>query len=158
MPRTTTLFLAVACLAACGESERMGERFAGDRVTRTLPPAGATPHTTRGGTVVWVPTPLEPHRALVREALAEVDAAAPPPGWEIHIREPVFFVAESIIGPTWARGVTYHDTRTIAVGWRMRPYESRPLLPALVWEVSLAWLPEREAFRRDFDAIHGSTE
>jgi hypothetical protein len=33
-----------------------------------------------------------------------------------------------------ARGITEYDTKTILVGWRVTPYEDRPLLPALLHE------------------------
>lgn len=88
-------------------------------------------YTSPAGTLVtfpsWVPAEMR------AEALAEIDAAGLPPGWQVVIRLPKYEEPESPTG--LARGTTSHALKTVFVGWRFHPYEDRPLMPALTYEV-----------------------
>lgn len=75
----------------------------------------------------WVPADLR------AEAEQEIAAAGVPEGWRVIVMPAVF---EHPASPTGiARGVCDYDSKTIIVGWRMTPYEDRPLLRALDHEV-----------------------
>jgi hypothetical protein len=87
----------------------------------------------------WIATPLNgtpvllPSWTVMRgDALAEIDAAMIPAGWRVVVTVPIFETAASPTG--LARGLCDYTTRTLTVGWRARPWEDRPLLPALLHE------------------------
>lgn len=88
------------------------------------------------GTVVEVPSWIPP--ALAAEAVAEIDSEAPPAGWQVSIRTAVWH--EPGIG--LVRGLARPHSRAIEVGWRLRPHEDRPLMPALRHEIDHAERPE----------------
>jgi hypothetical protein len=74
----------------------------------------------------WVPADLR------AEAEAEIAAAGIPAGWCVVVMPPVF---EHSASPTGiARGICDYESKTLFVGWRVTPYEDRPLLPALLHE------------------------
>jgi hypothetical protein len=74
----------------------------------------------------WVPADLR------AEAEAEIAAAGVPAGWRVVVMPPVFEHAASPTGI--ARGICDYESKTLFVGWRITPYEDRPLLPALIHE------------------------
>lgn len=96
------------------------------------------------GVRVWAPVWLQ--GALLSEVLAEVDSCASQPdalgrpgligvplGYEVVIQDPGAFSTPA--SPTGlARGMTDMQSR-IWVSFRMRPYETRPVLPALNHEL-----------------------
>lgn len=87
----------------------------------------------------WEATPLLgtpvllPSWTVMRgDAMAEIDAAMIPQGWRVVVTVPIFETAASPTG--LARGLCDYESRTLTVGWRARPWEERPLLPALLHE------------------------
>ena len=96
------------------------------------------------GVRVWAPVWLQ--GALLAEALAEVDSTASQPdaqgrpgllgvplGYEVIVQDPGAFSTPA--SPTGlARGMTDMQSR-IWVSFRMRPWEERPVLPALNHEL-----------------------
>lgn len=110
------LLLAALLLAGCADA--------------SAPPAPAWSATPLLGTPVLWPAWVPPH--MRDEAGAEIDAALIPAGWRVVVAVPIFEAAASPTG--LARGLCDYTTRTITVGWRARPWEERPLLPALLHE------------------------
>ena len=101
--------------------------------------ASCADHAARPVTPRWEATPLNgtpvlfPSWVVMRgDALDEIDAAMIPAGWRVVVTVPIFETAASPTG--LARGLCDYDTRTLTVGWRARPWEERPLLPALLHE------------------------
>ena len=101
--------------------------------SRPIPPTPT--HRTPQGVAVVAPTWVTPE--LLAEALDEIDAAGPPPGYTVTIRLPKFEDASSPTG--LVRGYCDRDGKEIAVGFRFWPCEDRPLLPALLHEVDHAF-------------------
>lgn len=83
-----------------------------------------------GGGKIIIPIWLNDE--LIQEACNEIETSGLPVQWNVIIELPVF---EAIPGQL-ARGMTDYKNVTIHVGWRMRPYEDYPLLPALSHEVN----------------------
>ena len=132
------LVLALGLLVAgCGPSTRY----------RQAPSDGRPPGryvTTPGGRLLWLPRFVT--GSLAYETAVEVDTTPPqadprlvsppvgvPKGMETVVMLPGAFYTPA--SPTFlARGLT--DMRTIVrVAWRMQPYETKPLLPALGHEL-----------------------
>lgn len=94
----------------------------------------ATNATTPGGVRVFYPEWL--FDLSRQQAEQEIDAAGVPPGWVVVVTVPIFAAPSSPTG--LARGTCDYDRRTITVGWRARPWETFPCLPALGHEVQHA--------------------
>ena len=114
---TRALLLLALLLASCADPSRP-------------PPAPAWSATPLNGTPVLWPVWLA--QTMRDEAALEIDAAMIPAGWKVIVTVPIF---ETQASPTGlARGLCEYGTKTITVGWRARPWEDRPLLPALLHE------------------------
>lgn len=137
MKRTLTAFALLAIagtmpLYGCSEQETATDYYP---VHFALPSAPLTEQQTPSGIAVMVPEWLDRFPDLKREAFAEIDGfSAALTGWSVVIREPgSFWTTESETG--LARGFVAFDFGEVHVAWRVRPYEDRPLLPALEHEV-----------------------
>jgi hypothetical protein len=130
--RAALVFLAGAAVAlavllvvnGCARSPSSARYYA-------LPSAPAN-LVTPGGVPVTVPSFVARVPTLTADALAEIDAAGIPAGWSVVIVVPAFESSHSETG--LARGLHDPEARVLTVGWRIRPYEDRPLLPALLHE------------------------
>ena len=114
--RALLLLLALS-VVACADSPAM--RGANARTPAGVPVAVPS----------WVPEDLRP------ELCAEVDAAGVPEGWTGEVAVPIF---RPRCRDGLARGQCLRWCKRLVVGWRARPWEERPLLPALAHEVAHA--------------------